>query len=484
MKIRSIKVNAILSMIKQVCAIIFPLITIPYVSRILEADNYGKINFSSSIISYFILIAGLGISSYAIREGARIRDEKTTFTKFSNEIFSINILATVLSYILLVVVVFISTKLQQYKLLLFIQSFAIILNTLGADWINSVYEDYLYLSFRYILIQIISLIALFLFVHTPNDYVIYAIIYVFSSSGGNLFNCFYIKKYTDLRFTFDINWKLHMKPIMILFFNAIASTIYVSSDTTILGYLRTENEVGIYGLAAKIYLSVKQILNAIILVSIPRLSSYLGNNQNGNYQLLSTKILDSLFTIVIPCSLGLFLLSDEIVMLVGGSSYSSGGVALQYLSCALIFAVIAGFYCCAVIIPFRLEKVCIFASSISALVNIILNFVLIPTMGFNGAALTTLLSEAIACIIYYFASKPIAHIRLTKRIFISTIVGSVGIMLICTILKTFIHTNYIYVMYCVVISGFQYFILQLLFENYIIKHIMLVIFNKIKAVVR
>lgn len=193
MKIRSIKVNAILSMIKQVCAIIFPLITIPYVSRILEADNYGKINFSSSIISYFILIAGLGISSYAIREGARIRDEKTTFTKFSNEIFSINILATVLSYILLVVVVFISTKLQQYKLLLFIQSFAIILNTLGADWINSVYEDYLYLSFRYILIQIISLIALFLFVHTPNDYVIYAIIYVFSSSGGNLFNCFYIR---------------------------------------------------------------------------------------------------------------------------------------------------------------------------------------------------------------------------------------------------------------------------------------------------
>lgn len=145
-RIKSIKVNAILNVTKQLCKVVFPLITMPYVTRVLQASGYGKYNFSSSIVSYFILLAGLGISDYAIREGARIRDNKKKFQIFSEEVFTINILSTIASYMILFVFLLFSKKLLDYRLLIIVQSMSIILNTIGCDWINSVYEDYFYMQ--------------------------------------------------------------------------------------------------------------------------------------------------------------------------------------------------------------------------------------------------------------------------------------------------------------------------------------------------
>ena len=137
--------NAFLNMTKQICAVIFPLITVPYVSRILQRENYGKYNFGNSIVSYFILIAGLGIVNYAIREGARIRNDRKKLNRFANEVFTINIYSTIIAYILLFIIVHFSAKLKLYQPLIFVQSLSIILTTLGADWVNSIFEDYLYI---------------------------------------------------------------------------------------------------------------------------------------------------------------------------------------------------------------------------------------------------------------------------------------------------------------------------------------------------
>lgn len=271
-RIKSIKVNAILNVTKQLCKVVFPLITMPYVTRVLQASGYGKYNFSSSIVSYFILLAGLGISDYAIREGARIRGNKKKFQIFSEEVFTINILSTIASYMILFVLLLFSKKLLDYRLLIIVQSMSIILNTIGCDWINSVYEDYFYITVRYIVIQILSVIMLFVLVKNADDYVMYAFVTSIASAGGNILNVFYIRRYVHLRVTRKMNLKQHIKPIMMLFFNTIASTIYVNSDTTMLGYLQSETAVGIYGLATKIYLVIKQLLNAIVMVALPRLS--------------------------------------------------------------------------------------------------------------------------------------------------------------------------------------------------------------------
>lgn len=138
---KSLSLNALLNTVKTVLGIIFPLITFPYISRVLGVENVGKVNFSGSVVSYFTLIAAFGVSTYAVREGAKIRDNKKKFIDFSNQVFTINVLTTVLAYFLLGILIIFSAKIRNYTGLIVILSTAIVFVTIGADWLNTIYED-------------------------------------------------------------------------------------------------------------------------------------------------------------------------------------------------------------------------------------------------------------------------------------------------------------------------------------------------------
>lgn len=467
-KNKSIKVNAALNVTKQLCKVIFPLITMPYVTRVLQTSGYGKYNFGSSIVSYFILLAGLGISDYAIREGARIRDDKEKFQKFSEEVFTINVLSTIVSYAVLFALLLFSKKLLDYRLLIIVQSIPIILNTLGCDWVNSVYEDFFYITVRYIAMQILSVALLFVFVRTADDYVMYALVTTIASAGGNILNIFYVRRYFRLKITGNMNLKQHIKPIMMLFFNTIASTIYVNSDTTMLGYLQDETAVGIYGLATKIYLVIKQLLNAIVMVALPRLSAYLGNGDEKKYNELTNKIFSTICTLVVPAFFGMFVLSKEIVVIIGGNEYSSGVTALKILSVALFFSVLSVFYCCAILLPYKQEKICLMASSISAVINVLLNFLLIPVISYNGAAITTLISEALILVIYIISSRKLVTLRIKIRPILSIAAGCLSIVLICLGIKSLVSNDIIIIFASIIVAVPTYFLLQIFFRNEII----------------
>lgn len=467
-KVKNIKVNAILNVTKQLCKVLFPLITMPYVTRVLQTSGYGKYNFGSSIVSYFILLAGLGINDYAIREGARVRNDKKKFQVFSEEVFTINVLSTIVSYAILFTLLLFSKKLLDYRLLIIVQSIPIILNTLGCDWINSVYEDFFYITIRYIVMQILSVVLLFALVKTADDYVMYALVTTIASAGGNILNIFYVRRYAHLRITPKLNLKQHIKPIMMLFFNTIASTIYVNSDTTMLGYLQNETAVGIYGLATKIYLVIKQLLNAIVMVALPRLSAYLGNGDEEKYRTLTNKIFSAVCTLVVPAVFGMFMLSEEIVVVIGGAEYSSGIVALKILSFALLFSVLSVFYCCAILLPFKQEKICLIASSISALLNVVLNFWLIPIISYNGAAITTLISEALILVIYIVTSQKLVRLKADFRLVISIAIGCLAIMLVCFGIKNLISNDIIAILISLIVAVPAYFLLQITFKNGIV----------------
>ena len=126
---KSLKINTILNMIKTCSSIIFPLITFPYISRVLMTENVGKVNFGDSYVSYFSLIATLGITTYAIRECAKVRDDKRRLEEVASEIFSINICTTMLAYVLLFSSLFLFRRLDAYRNLIVIQSVVIVFTT-------------------------------------------------------------------------------------------------------------------------------------------------------------------------------------------------------------------------------------------------------------------------------------------------------------------------------------------------------------------
>lgn len=435
----SIKKNAVLNVIKQACSILFPLITYPYVSRVLGSTSYGIYSFADSIVSYAVLIAGLGISTYAIREGSPIRDNQKKINQFSSEIFSINVISTIVAYLLLFFSIFVSTKIMADRNVIFVRSIMIILTTIGVDWINNIYEDFSYITIRYIVFQTISLVLMFAFVRSTRDILIYTFITVIAAAGGNVLNVFYVRKYVRIKFVLR-GLSKHIKPIIILFANNVAVAIYVNSDITMLGFYVTNSQVGIYALASKIYNLAKLMINALIIALMPRLSYII--NDKEKYQQYAKVILKYLVVISLPIVSGFVFLSKQIIFLVGSEEYISGAFSLGILAFAIIGAIGGSFFSNCILIEHKEENFILIATSISAFLNIALNFLLIPKFGINGAALTTLIAETIACILEAFYAKRYVPLRkLFSGEMIYSIIGSLLVAIICYLTTSVVNDS-------------------------------------------
>ena len=478
---KSIKVNAILNAIRQCIAILYGMFTIPYVSRILGSDGYGKINFSMSLVNYFILFAGLGISTYAVREGARLRDDYKALQRFINEIFSINIISSILSLAILFLLCINVKKLDSYGDIILILAIQIIFITLGTDWINVIFEDYLYTTIRIIIVYFVSFFILVAFVKRSEDYLMYAVVVASNKIISNIINMFYIRRrYVRPKITIHTHFKTHIIPLLILFFNALTISIYVDSDKTMLSIFISDSITGIYSVAVNIYVVIKTLVNAMTGVALPRLSKYLGENDTKSYNTMLSKMFHALLMIVLPCSIGLFFLSEKIILILSGNGFISGATSLKILAISLIFGTLSYCVVYAVLIPHKMEGKCFVASITSAVVNVILNFILIPIFSLNGAAVTTLISEIVVVAMNFFFAKKIVNISFLFDGLKSLIFSNIVVVLICLLVDYYIANVYWCIGVSLVLCFIVYFLLLFLFKDKVAYPIMHNILRKYK----
>jgi O-antigen/teichoic acid export membrane protein len=483
-KKKSIKFNAILNSVRTILNLLFPLITFPYVSRVLTVDELGKYNFSSSIISYFLLLAALGIDKYAVREGTKYRDDRGKIGQFASEIFTINIVSTLVSYGFLFLYLLFSQKAQNYITCIIILSFQIVFTTIGTEWLYVIYEEYTYITIRSILFKIISMAMLFVFVRQPGDYLKYAAITVLASVGSNILNFIHGKKICDLHITFKFEWMKKLVPILIIFASNVAIQIYVSSDTTMLGYLANDYVVGIYGVSTKIYNAIIPVLAAALTVTIPRFSFYVGRHMKEEYDSLMLKVSNTLFVIIFPTIVGLIMLSRNIVLIIGGSKYEPSKASLTILSVAIFFSIFSMLFNQCALIPYKREKYSLFSSVFSACENFGLNFLLIPLLAERGAAITTVLAELTMASMNFYNSRDIVggvfRNKMTKKNILTIIIGCVSIVVVCMLSCMYISNMIIQTLIAVAGSMIAYFGILLGTKNPIAKEL----FGKIKIKMR
>lgn len=478
---KNLRINSILNMIKTVSSIIFPLITFPYISRVLMPDNVGKINFSLSFISYFSMIASLGITTYAIRECSSVRDNKDKLSEKASELFSINLCTTGIAYLLLLITLIFFRQLDSYRTLIVIQSISIVFVTLGADWINTAMEDFAYITIRTILFQIISLVLMFVFVKDKNDYLVYAAISVISSSGANIVNIFYRKRYCSIHFTLDMKWETHLKSILLLFVMVLAQTIFSSADVTMLGIMKNDYEVGIYSTAHKIENILAQVVSSLAWVFMPRMSVLFANKDFSKINELLERVLKLLMFVGIPSVVGVCMLSKEIVIIIGGEKFADAALPLSILMFSFAFSLIGGtFLGNMVLLPSKNEKIYMIICCITAIVNIILNYILIPRWGSCAAAFTTAVSSFIIMLLLML--KKDKHIRLNyiRSAILTPLIGAIAIIFYCLAVGLFISNIYIKVFVSVLGSIALYGGLLLILKN----EICVKIFNSVRNRVR
>lgn len=463
---KNIKLNALLNMIKTISSIAFPLITFPYASRVLKPGNMGKVNFGLSFVSYFSLIASLGITTYAIRECSSKRENKSELSDTASQIFSINVFTTIFAYIAMAVTLMFFRRFDSYRMLIIIQSLTIVFTTIGCDWLNQAMEDFQYITIRTIAFQIISLVLLFAFVKTPNDYIKYAAITVLSSSGANIVNVVYIKRFCKVRFTRKINWKYHFRPILLLFVMLLAQTIFNSSDQTMLGLMKGDFEVGIYSTAVKISNVISQIVTSLLWVLLPRLSTYFENNDYENINRLLNKVFGIFLTLGVPLAVGTICLSRNIVLILSGKEYVAASDTLRILMLSFIFDLYGGaFLGNMVLLPSKREKTFMFICCVATGVNFILNLIFIPIWGANAAALTTAIATFLMAVLLQLKKDKKVVIEFKPRVLFPPIVGCISIALVCFVMLSSIKNYYASTIVSVLISITVYYLIQMAMKN-------------------
>lgn len=252
-KIRSVKFNFVMSMIMKISSYIFPLITLPYITRTLGAAANGKISFATSVITYYSMFAQLGIPTYGIRECAKCRDDKDKLTITVQELLIINSVSVVLSYVALSIAMILVPKFHEEPTLLIVQSLTILLNMIGMDWLYQAIEQYQYITARNIGFKAMSLVLMFLLINRPQDYIIYNGITVLSASGSYVLNFINSRKILAHKtYRGKYEFKKHLKPIFVFFSLSVAVSVYTSLDTVMLGFMSTDKEVAFYALVDQI----------------------------------------------------------------------------------------------------------------------------------------------------------------------------------------------------------------------------------------
>lgn len=283
MKEVSVKRNAILNIIYTLVNILFPIVTFPYVSRVLSVEKMGTVSFFSTISNYAIMFGSLGVSVYGIRACAKIRNDKKKLNQTVAELEVINLFATSVVIILLIVISIYVNKLSSEPVLLIINLILIFSAAFSFDWVYSGIEQYDYITKRTITIKFISLVLVYVFVREQKDYYIYALIMAFSTVGANILNLLYIRKYVSVSGLNRLQIKRHLGPMLLLFSSILAVNVYTNLDTVMLGFISGDREVGLYTVAVKSKTLLLTTINAISTVLLPRLSYYFSNKMEDAY---------------------------------------------------------------------------------------------------------------------------------------------------------------------------------------------------------
>lgn len=432
MKEKSVKLNFIMNMVLTMSNFIFPLITFPYVSRILLPIGTGKVAFATSIVTYFSMFAQLGIPTYGIRVCAQVRDDKEKLSRTVQELLCISIWTTAAAYLLFFIGLWAVPRMRTDKSLFLIVSTMIFFNSIGMEWLYKGLEEYSYITIRSIIVKIISVGAMFLLVKSKEDYVIYGGISIFASSASNVLNFMNAHKYVSLRPTGKYNFRQHMKPIMIFFAMSCATTVYTNLDTVMLGFIKTDEDVGYYNAAVKIKGILVSIITSLGTVLLPRASYYIEHNLKREFEEITKKAINFVCVAALPMMVYFILYAREGIYFLSGDTYGGSVLPMQILMPTLFFIGLTNIMGIQVMVPLGKEKWVLYSVTLGAIVDMIINAVLIPGMASSGAAIGTLIAEAAVLVYQYWKLKDLMCGILEKvhwkiLIFAVLIAGAVAI---------------------------------------------------------
>jgi O-antigen/teichoic acid export membrane protein len=464
---KSLKVNYIFNLINTGVGLLFPIVTFPYVTRVVMADGLGRIQFLSSIINYLSLLSAIGIPLYAVREIARLRDNIRERNIVTIEILSLHLLLTLAGYAIVFLLAFTINKIYSDIWLFLLLSTHIALNAIGIEWFYKGVEDFGYITFRSLIVRLACLVSLFLFVKSKDDLYIYAGITVFSEIGNYIFNFIHLRKYISFR---DIPWrelnlKKHFRPSLRIFVLNLITSIYVNLDSVMLGFLSTTVAVGFYSSVTRLTKALLGIVTTLGTVLLPRLSNYISNGEIESFNTVAGKSSRFVITMAMPIVLCMIFSAPQLISVMCGSEFLPAIPTIQIISPIILFIGLSNLVGLQVLYSQGKEKFVIISTSCGAVTNFILNLILIPHFAQNGAALATVIAEFVVVATMMIIGRAFIPFKVLNKYNYSIALYSNIIVIPILLIQRLDYSDFVLLFFEMIAAGLLYFLLLMSSHN-------------------
>lgn len=469
-------------MIGTVSGFLFPMITFPYVSRVIMAEGMGQVQFYTSIINYVVLLTSLGIPLYATREIARVRDNITDLSRTTTEIISLNLILNVIGYAAIFVMCFTIDEVMQNIPLFLLLSTSIILTTIGCPWFFSGVEDFKYVTIRGLIIKVLCVIFLFVFVQDKDDLIYYAVYTVIGSIGNYVLNFIRLRKYIQLdsfKFSELKIWR-HLKPAFSIFVFNLVTSIYINLDKVMVGFLKDNESVGYYTAATTISHIFLTAVTSLGTVMLPRLSYLVKQGDMDSFHRLAKKSYSYITTMSFPICGGLIVLAPSLIKIFSGEGFVPAILTLQIISPIILAIGISNLIGLQVLYPLGKIKIVTISTLVGAIINFSLNLLLIPKYAHNGAAIATVCAEICVTLTQLIIARRYIPFKFIDKQFICCFMATLIMMLICQILVNVEYSDVINLVLVPFIGAFFYGVVMIITRNEIVIEILQTVSNKIR----
>lgn len=428
----SVKRNYIYNLLYQILVIILPLITAPYISRVLGAENIGIYSYTTSISAYFILFGSLGISLYAQREIAYHQEDKKENTKTFLEIVFLRFFTMIISITIFCLTFVINGEYSYFYKILIVE---LIAQCFDISWFFSGLEEFKKTVFRNLIVKFISVISIFLFVRNSNDLNLYFWIYVLSTLIGNLSLWFYLPKYLTKVNIKELNIIKHLKPTLALFIPEIAIQVYTILDKTMIGAIwEDKSEVGFYQQSERIIKLLLTVITSLGTVLLPRIANYFANNKKEEIHKYIKKSFNFVFILAFPMIFGIIAVSKDFVPWFFGPGYDRVTILMSVISPILLFIGMSNVIGRQFLLPTKRQKEYTSSVVVGAVVNAIANSCLIWKYGALGASIGTVIAEFSVTLIQLIFIRKEFKIREILKMSLKYIISSSVMLIVCKLI--------------------------------------------------
>lgn len=380
----------------QILAIIIPLITTPYLSRVIGASGNGKYSFANSITYYFVMFIMLGLNNYGNRTIAAVRDDKKCLKNTFSEIFCMQLIIGIIVSIIYFIFCYIFYKNSIIQWLFYIYVLTAIIDI---NWLFFGLEQFRFTAMRNAIIKVLLTGAIFVFVKSENDLVLYILLSLCGTLISNLVLWPYALKNIGINsISIKKSIKTHLIPNLVLFIPIVAVSLYKYMDKIMLGYMSNMEQVGFYEYSEKIILIPIALVNSLGIVMLPKMSNLVAKHQSESEKsYISYSIIFASFLSSSMC-FGIMGVAKEFVPFYYGSGYDQCVLLYYILLPSCCFIAFSNVIRTQYLIPHKMDKIYIVSVILGAVVNLIANYFLIGKYQAAGAAVGTLLAESIVCV--------------------------------------------------------------------------------------